>query len=379
MESCEILIVGGGPAGSACARELVKAGLDVMVVDKSEFPRDKVCAGWITPGVVDILELDMDEYRKNHVCQDIIAFHTGILNGAETTNEFNETVSYGIRRYEFDDYLLTRSGARIKHSTPVNDIQWHADHWVVNDSIQTKLIIGAGGHFCPVARYIGAKVGRSESTVFAKEAEIEMTAEEVEHCTIKADTPELYFFPDMSGYGWLFRKGNFVNIGVGRENVASITKDCSEFLDYLVDHRKVPEGFVKRFKGHAYLLYDHAERNCLENNMLLIGDAAGLAYTESGEGIRPAIESGLLAAQIITRANGQYTKRHLETYQHLLEFRFGAKHQKVSNWLVANLRRKLGKKIVSNHYLSRHILLDHLFLRIKEESLHKKLSPSKSA
>ena len=50
--TCDALIVGGGPAGSSCARQLRRAGLDVLIMDKQEFPRDKVCAGWITPAVV---------------------------------------------------------------------------------------------------------------------------------------------------------------------------------------------------------------------------------------------------------------------------------------------------------------------------------------
>lgn len=369
MESCEVLIVGGGPAGSTCARELVNAGIDVLVVDKSHFPRDKVCAGWITPGVVETLQLDLDDYRKNHICQDITGFHTGILNGAATSNYYDEAVSYGIRRYEFDDYLLKRSGARVLADTSVNDIQWQNDHWLVNNSIQAKLLIGAGGHFCPVARYMGARVGRTECAVSAQEAEIEMTPAEQAECNVDPNIPELYFFPDMSGYAWLFRKGRFINIGVGRENVSGIAKDCNDFLDYLVENHKIPSGLVKRFKGHAYLLYDHARRNCVDNNMLLIGDAAGLAYTESGEGIRPAIESGLLAAQVIIHAKGQYTKRHLEIYQLYLEERFGAKHSKANHWLIANLRRQLANKIVSNRFLSRHILIDQLFLRNSVKTL----------
>ena len=55
MDSCDVLIVGGGPAGSTCARQLAKAGCDVLVMDKSAFPRDKVCAGWITPAVIESL------------------------------------------------------------------------------------------------------------------------------------------------------------------------------------------------------------------------------------------------------------------------------------------------------------------------------------
>ena len=63
MESCDVLIVGGGPAGSTCAWQLRQAGLDVLVMDKQTFPRDKVCAGWITPAVVESLELDLRRLR----------------------------------------------------------------------------------------------------------------------------------------------------------------------------------------------------------------------------------------------------------------------------------------------------------------------------
>ena len=57
---------------------------------------------------------------------------------------------------------------------------------------------------------------------------------------------------------------------------------------------------------------------------MLIGDAAGLAYPQSGEGIRPAIESGLLAAETIIAANGDYSRAHLESYADSFHARFGA-------------------------------------------------------
>ena len=56
MERCDVLVVGGGPAGSSCAWRLRRAGLDVVVLDRKAFPRDKVCAGWITPQVARALE-----------------------------------------------------------------------------------------------------------------------------------------------------------------------------------------------------------------------------------------------------------------------------------------------------------------------------------
>ena len=57
MTNCDALIVGGGPAGSTCARALRQAGWDVTVIDRAGFPRDKVCAGWLTPDVFRLLDL----------------------------------------------------------------------------------------------------------------------------------------------------------------------------------------------------------------------------------------------------------------------------------------------------------------------------------
>src|SRR4029079_14976939 len=79
MDSCEVLIVGGGPGGSSCARRLRQAGADVVVIDKAAFPRDKVCAGWITPQAVDDLELDLDEYANGRTLQAIRGFRAGVI------------------------------------------------------------------------------------------------------------------------------------------------------------------------------------------------------------------------------------------------------------------------------------------------------------
>ena len=77
MISCDILIIGGGPAGSACAWKLRESGLDVMILDKKQFPRDKICAGWITPAVVDELRLDLEDYRRGRVLEPITGFCVG--------------------------------------------------------------------------------------------------------------------------------------------------------------------------------------------------------------------------------------------------------------------------------------------------------------
>ncbi len=154
MDRCDVVIVGGGPAGSSCAWALRKAGLDVVVVDKQAFPRDKVCAGWITPALIDELELDIEAYRQRHVLQPITGFRVGLLDGPVLDIRYGHSVSYGIRRCEFDDYLLRRSGARLRLGEPVAKLTHNPSGWVINDTLQTPMIVGAGGHFCPVARFI---------------------------------------------------------------------------------------------------------------------------------------------------------------------------------------------------------------------------------
>ena len=79
MVTCDVVIVGGGPAGSACAWKLRQAGLDVVVIDSANFPRDKVCAGWITPQVIDDLRLDVDDYRAGRTFQPITGFRVGLI------------------------------------------------------------------------------------------------------------------------------------------------------------------------------------------------------------------------------------------------------------------------------------------------------------
>ena len=368
MKTCDVLIVGGGPAGSSCAWQLCAAGLNVIVLDKSDFPRDKVCAGWITPAVVDELAIDLDEYRQHNICQDIRSFRTGLMDGPYLLNKYDQTISYGIRRCEFDHYLLMRSGAILRLNEPLKQLQRSDTHWVVNDSIEAPMIVGAGGHFCPVARHLGAKIGKAEGPVSAQEIEFEMTDKQASAYHIDADTPELFFYPDLSGYAWLFRKGNYLNVGVGREDSEKISQYTLQFLELLKQRGKIPKIAPIKPKGHAYLLYNHAFRKLLDDGVLLIGDAAGLAYTESGEGIRPAVESGLIAAELILNANGDYRKDKLQPYYEHLTKRFGEKHEH-HTWLTGNLKRVLAKQILASRFLSRHILLDRFFLHSNEQPM----------
>jgi len=373
MESCDVLIVGGGPAGSTLAWKLKAAGLDVLILDKKTFPRDKTCAGWITPAVIETLKLDIADYAQGRVFQPIRRFVTGTIGDKAVYTNYVAPVSYGIRRFEFDDYLLHRCGARVMLGEPLKSLRHEGGGWVINDKIRAPLVVGAGGHFCPVARYLGANLGADEQIIAAQEIEFEMSVEQQRACQVAEDRPELYFCGDLKGYGWIFRKGNFLNIGLGREDNHKLAEHVSAFCDGLKLQGRIPSDIPTKFHGHAYLLYPLAPRQLVEDGLLLIGDAAGLAYPQSGEGIRPAIESAILAADTILAARGQYQRAQLEPYVVQLTARFGKRlHGAIPaapGRFMQQLKQTLAHWLLRREWFARHVVIDRWFLHRQQPPL----------
>lgn len=363
MESCDILIVGGGPAGSSLAWKLQKSGLDVLILDKSAFPRDKVCAGWITAATAELLDLDKNDYSRERVLQHITGFRTCMIGGAEVVTRYGSTVSYGIRRSEFDHYLLRRSNARLRLGEPLKTMERKNRDWVINGDLRTPLVVGAGGHFCPVSRFFRENRARSEPAVIAQEVEFELSESQECECRVAGDTPELYFCKDLKGYGWCIRKGNFLNIGLGREDNRNVTEHVRSFVGYLKERRKIPVNIPADFRGHAYALYQGPSRSLVQDGALLIGDAAGLAYPKSGEGIRPAVESALTAAKVVLSAGGDYQRSRLLPYPALLERRF-SKNSSFPGLFPQIVKRLVSRILMESRWFSRHVLLDRWFLKI---------------
>lgn len=368
MHEVDILIVGGGPAGSSLAWALRDSPYKIMIMDKAKFPRNKVCAGWITPAVVNELKLDLYDYQRERELQAIKGFRIGYLDKETGSNEvetcYDETVSYGIRRVEFDDYLLKRCAAELSLNNKVKTIEKNNDRWVINNEISARVLVGAGGHFCPVARVLGHKTGKHEVAVAAQEVEFEMSPEQQALCHVSETTPVLYFCHDLQGYGWVFRKGNYLNVGLGREDNHQLSEHVKTFCQFLRDQKIIEFDIEHRFQGHAYLLYNHAQRDLVAQQALLVGDAAGLAYPQSGEGIRPAVESALFAAKVLKDAQYDFSKSNLIAYQEKMEQHFG-KRQPVAGImerLPETVRIKLASHLLTSTWFAKHVVMDRWFL-----------------
>ena len=143
-----------------------------------------MCGGWITPAVLSELGIDAAEYGRGRLLQPITGFRTGSIGGSAIETDYHATVSYGIRRREFDEYLLRRSGARLIEGVPLESLLRDDGGWIVNGKTRARLVVGAGGHFCPVAKLTGAK-RPGENAVVAQEAEFEMDPRQQAGCRIR--------------------------------------------------------------------------------------------------------------------------------------------------------------------------------------------------
>ena len=103
--------------------------------------------------------------------------------------------------------------------------------------------------------------------------------------------------------------------------------------------------------------------------MLLVGDAAGLAYPESGEGIRPAVESGLLAAAAVAEAGEDYRRQRLEAYASRLRARFGPEVAPAGSMVPGFLRNILAGALLHSRWFTRRVVLDRWFLHAHQPGL----------
>ncbi len=292
MIETQVLIVGGGPAGAACAWQLQRHHIPYLVLDKAAFPRPKPCAGWVTPEVFHLLETQPEDYP--HSLTTFTSFNIS-LRGVKFTLP---TRQYAIRRVEFDAWLLERSGADLlqHQAQQVRQVQ---GGYLVDDRFYARFIIGAGGTHCPVRRslFTGDDLSSKSGLIITREEEFSYSYQDP-RC-------RLWFFEDgLPGYAWFVPKTDgILNVGIGgsaarlKAKGQTLNQHWSRLVEKL-DRERLVTGHTFQPLGYSYRLRGKSPK-LQRGNAFLVGDALGLATRDMGEGIGAAIHSGILAAEAI--------------------------------------------------------------------------------
>ena len=368
MAEHDVIVVGGGPGGSTAAWSLARAGLRPLLLDAATFPRVKICAGWVTPEALADVEIDPDKYPLT--IQPFIACRFG-FDGKVHETRWQRPASYGIVRSEFDHHLLDRArvaGADVREGARVTAVTRQADGIHVaseRGAFVARVVIGAGGHHCPVAKAFG-QVSEREEVVVAQESETRLPPERLATLHDVATAPELYVERDLKGYGWYFPKEDVLNIGIGVVSGpgANLPRRRDALVAALRASGHLPADLpIEPFRGHAYVVRRRAPRRLAGDGFCLIGDAAGLARDLSGEGIGPAIRSGLWAAEAV-----RHHLRHgvpLEAYADRIVSRYGRGE---TGWLGRQLSRLpdavcrlLVRATLATGATRRHLVLGGIF------------------
>jgi flavin-dependent dehydrogenase len=324
----DVIVVGAGPAGSVCAGALKAGGLQVLLLDRESFPRDKLCAGWISPEVFRLLGAAPEEYPYPLTTfQRLHFFIKGIHIPVRT-------LQYAVRRIEFDHWLLQRSGLPLTRHRVREVRRGSGGSWFIDGRFRADILVGAGGSGCPVARFL--RGAASSDSIFPPEGRhfdpgrrIVAMEEEFPYPAEDRRCLLWFFEKGLSGYSWYVPKeGGWLTVGVGgtAEGLRRRGKSIRDYWDLLVQ-RLLREGLVQGHnftpRGHSYLRAEKrrwvaavgasagttADGITLSGESApaawLIGDAAGLATVDMGEGIAPAIHSGLQAAHTILQRLGK--------------------------------------------------------------------------
>ena len=289
MTDTDVLIVGAGPAGAACAGELQRRGIDFLLLDKAVFPRDKTCAGWLTPEVLRSLGLTPADYPYG-----LKTFRRFVIH-LRQRRVILPVEQYAIRRVEFDRFLLEHYDLHPLQHT-VSEIRQEEGYFVVDDRYRARRLVGAGGSYCRVAdRFFPERKTQKERWISAVEAEFRYD--------VPDDRCHLWFgLKDLPGYAWYVPKADgYLNIGIGgytqqmKKRGTTIRRQWETFLQTL-EKEHLFTGNISRAKGYNYLIR-RKDPLMERDGAMILGDAAGLATPDMGEGIGPAIDSGLLAAE----------------------------------------------------------------------------------
>lgn len=312
IQTYDVAIAGGGPAGSSAALKLAEQGLKVALIEKTLHPRYKTCGGGIVQRAFKYLPVDVSKAIENNC-------HTIEFNLNNSKQHFHFTSCKPIvsmtMRNNFDELLLSaacEAGANIITECEVKDVQTNSNNINIrtnNGSISSKYLIAADGALSVVANKAGWKETRY--IIPALEYEVYVDDNTLESFS-KSARFDFDILPD--GYAWVFPKKDHLSIGI-----LSMNRKRTIFADIFTNYLKLLRiKTYSKIEKHGFIIPVHPRKDTfMKNRVLLTGDVAGFADPVTAEGISFAILSGQIAANAIIKGDMEESLVHAHFHNEL--------------------------------------------------------------
>lgn len=349
----DVVVVGAGPAGSSVAYHLATMGIDVVVLEKAEFPRDKICGDGLTPSAVHELALmgmDTSTWTRNRGLRVIGGGHTIEMEWPDQKS----LPGYGMTRARtrLDHDLVLRAvgaGARLYEGCTVTGPLTDGNGRVVGVTARTgkgsgarevavraRLVVDAGGVSARLATSLGIEKSRNRPMGVAARTYFRSPRSDEEwmesHLELWDGRPgESNLLP---GYGWIFPMGDgTVNVGLGsvsstaRATTLPYRQVFAQWTAHLPeDWGFTPDNQITPLRSAALPMSFNRTPHYTEG-LLLVGDAGGMVSPFNGEGIAPALRAGRLAADAVAQALSRTTRagvdRAMSAYPEQLRDEYG--------------------------------------------------------
>jgi len=386
MHKCEVVIVGAGPAGIACGYVLAKAGVDVVILERGQYPGAKNMFGGIF-FADQMNKLIPQFYTKAPVERFVAKKHYALLiNNSEVSLNIDSEEhkkppynhSYIVRRSVFDKWFAKKAieqGATIICGTAATDLVWDGKRVVgvtagtadVDDNVLlADVVVCAEGANSMLSEKAGLRnrLSMRSRCISVKEV-IELGKDVINErfgLTAREGAAYEYFAdatPGMLGDGFIYTNMDSLNVGVGvvisemygRENPVSLNELLERFKNHPCIRPLVKGGKTLEYSAHMIPMdgYKNLPR-FYTNGLMLIGDAAGLVNNSiCHEGVNMAMASGIMAAETILENRGQksYDAKALRSYEQRLKHSFVLENMKSSRDFIDTLRTH--KELLNNY------------------------------
>jgi len=295
--ACQVAVVGAGPAGATLAFELLKGGLNPVLIDKAVFPRVKVCGGGLTGKALRYLPPELHGVLENAVHRVQLSF--GLKQAF--TKASPQVLLATVARRRLDAALVDRfrsAGGEFREGERVEKIAAGPGNTYIittaRERLAAQVVVGADGARSRVA----AGAGLAPADFFHLGLQVEVPQRLIRHHAFDfAQTIFLDMGSIPDGYAWAFPRGDLLVIGVG--GLLPAGRQLKAYFSRILTHFGLA---AADFALAAHLIpHRVTARPLVRDRVVLVGDAAGLTDFWTGEGLGYALESAHLAARQILR------------------------------------------------------------------------------